>query len=164
MSLFSCPCVFQIIFSSRQIATLAYAIAFQSPSFWGYLWSVLYGVIVDWLLVGLAIASTTSHIANKYLRQHHAHSVEQEVEWLYAFDVHTNAFFCSFFITYVLQYFLLPILMVRGAIPCVLSNLLYAMATIWYAYITHLGYRGRWPPTFLFFSPSFVQIVYIDVT
>tara|TARA_A100001015_G_scaffold185598_1_gene206536 strand:- start:1162 stop:2019 length:858 start_codon:yes stop_codon:yes gene_type:complete len=130
------------VISLGQIATLAYAIAFQSPSFWGYLWSVLYGVIVDWLLVGLAVASTTSHIANKYLRQHHAHSVEQEVEWLYAFDVHTNAFFCSFFITYVLQYFLLPILLARGAIPCILSNGLYAIATIWYAYITHLGYRG----------------------
>ena len=103
-------------------------------------------MLVDWLLVGLAIASTTSHIANKYLRQHHAHSVEQEVEWLYAFDVHTNAFFCSFFITYVLQYLLLPILLARGAIPCILSNGLYAIATIWYAYITHLGYRGTWHP------------------
>jgi hypothetical protein len=29
--------------------------------------------------------------------------VEQEVEWLYAFDVHANAFFCSFLITHVLQ-------------------------------------------------------------
>lgn len=124
------------------VATLAYAIAFQSPSFWGYLWSVLYGLIVDWLLVGLAVASTTSHIANKYLRQYHAHSVEQEVEWLFAFDVHMNAFLCSFTVTYVLQYFLLPILLARGAIPCILSNSLYAIAFIWYAYITHLGYRA----------------------
>jgi glucan phosphoethanolaminetransferase (alkaline phosphatase superfamily) len=37
------------------------------------------------------------------MRQYHAHSVEQEVEWLYAFDVHANAFFCSFLVTYVLQ-------------------------------------------------------------
>ncbi len=44
-----------------------------------------------------------SHLANKYLRQYHSHSVEQEVEWLYAFDVHANAFFCSFMVTYVLQ-------------------------------------------------------------
>ena len=40
------------------IAGLAYAVAFRHPSFWGYLWSVLYGVVVDWLLVGLAVAST----------------------------------------------------------------------------------------------------------
>jgi hypothetical protein len=38
--------------------------------------------------------------------------MEQEVEWLFAFDVHSNAFFCSFLVTYVLQYFLLPIVMV----------------------------------------------------
>lgn len=44
-----------------------------------------------------------SHLANKYMRQYHSHSVEQEVEWLYAFDVHANAFFCSFMVTYVLQ-------------------------------------------------------------
>lgn len=44
-----------------------------------------------------------SHLANRYLRQYHSHSVEQEVEWLYAFDVHVNAFSCSFMLTYVLQ-------------------------------------------------------------
>jgi len=59
------------------VAALAYAIAFQPFSFWGYLWSVLYCVLVDWLLIGLAVASTCSHIANKYLRQSHSHSVEQ---------------------------------------------------------------------------------------
>jgi len=37
------------------------------------------------------------------MRQYHSHSVEQDVEWLYAFDVHANAFFCSFLLTYVLQ-------------------------------------------------------------
>jgi hypothetical protein len=112
------------------------------------------------------------------MRQYHAHSVEQEVEWLYAFDVHANAFFCSFLVTYVLQvlrcvffiflpfvclfiasrllisflslilsrmvqYFLLPMLIGRSLFSCLLSNTLYALATVWYAYITHLGYRGR---------------------
>jgi len=124
------------------IAAFAYAIAFRHPSFWGYLWTIIYSVIVDWLFVGMAIASTSAHIANKYMRQYHSHSVEQEVEWLYAFDVHTNAFFCSFMITYVLQYFLLPILLSRAIIPCILSNTLYAGASIWYFYISHLGYRA----------------------
>jgi hypothetical protein len=40
------------------IAALAYAIAFRHPSFWGYLWTVLYCVIVDWLLIGFIVAST----------------------------------------------------------------------------------------------------------
>ena len=50
-----CPFFFLIFF---QIAALAYAVAFQHPSFWGYLWAVLYSVIFDWFLVGIAVAST----------------------------------------------------------------------------------------------------------
>lgn len=76
------------------------------------------------------------------MRQYNSHAVEQEVEWLYAFDVHANAFFCSFLVTYVLQYFLLPILLGRSFICCILSNSLYAVATSWYAYITYLGYTA----------------------
>jgi len=124
------------------IVSLAYAVAFHHASFWGYIWAIFYSVVVDWLMIGLAVASTCSHLANKYLRQHHAHTVEQEVEWLYAFDVHANAFFCSFLITYILQYFLLPILLGRGVLSCLLANTLYAFALVWYSYITHLGYRA----------------------
>ena len=130
----------QLTFLHEQICSLAYAVAFRHPGFWGYLWSVIYILVVDWLLVGFAVASTCrylliqlpgflwqrkfivctpsdpkfllisrstpslrSHLANKYMRQYHSHSVEQDVEWLYAFDVHANAFFCSFLLTYVLQ-------------------------------------------------------------
>jgi hypothetical protein len=31
----------------------------------------------------------------------------------------------------------------KGFLACLLSNTLYAAATVWYAYITHLGYRGK---------------------
>lgn len=41
--------------------------------------------------------------SNKHLRVHHAHSVEQEVEWLYAFDIHCNGFFPLFVLLYVVQ-------------------------------------------------------------
>ncbi len=34
-------------------------------------------------------------------------------------------------------------LLSKGIFSCILSNTLYAIATIWYAYITHLGYRGK---------------------
>mmetsp|Transcript_15403 Transcript_15403/g.13939 ORF Transcript_15403/g.13939 Transcript_15403/m.13939 type:complete len:294 (+) Transcript_15403:3-884(+) len=124
------------------IAALAYAIAFHHASIWGYIWAVLYAVLVDWLLIGVIIASILSNIANKNLRQHLAHTVEQEVEWLYAFDVHCNAYLCSFVITHLLQYFLLPLLLNRAILSCLLSNTLYTIASIWYFYVTHLGYRA----------------------
>ena len=39
------------------------------------------------------------------------HSVEQDVEWAYCWDVHCNAFFPTFLLLHVVQYFLLHILM-----------------------------------------------------
>ncbi len=86
------------------VCSVAYAVAFKTPSLWVYSWSLLWVLVVDWLLPGLIVASVGSHVANKYLRQaSHSHSVQQEVEWMYAFDVHCNAFLCSFLLTYVLQ-------------------------------------------------------------
>ncbi len=107
---------------------------------WGYLWSILYGVLVDWLLMGFFVASILSSIANRYLRQTHNHAVTQSVEWLYAFDVHANAFFCSFLITYVCQILLLPLVLGKGALSCIFANTLYALAGVWYSYITYIGY------------------------
>ena len=39
------------------IAALAYAIVFCPFQFWPYLWTVLYAVLIDWLLIGILIAS-----------------------------------------------------------------------------------------------------------
>ena len=41
------------------------------------------------------------------------------------------------------QYFLLPLLLGRAALSCVVSNTLYAAALVWYSYVTYLGYRGK---------------------
>lgn len=123
-------------------SSCAFVVAFEDPSFWGYLWAVVYAVVVDWLLVALTVASTCTYMANKYLRQRHSHSVEQEVEWMYAFDVHVNSYLCSFMVTHVLQYFLLPLLLSPSLLSSILANVLYGCSIIWYSYITHLGYRA----------------------
>eukprot|EP00605_Chrysophyceae_sp_TOSAG23-4_P002123 GSChrysophyteH1.ASY1.ANO1.2349.1 assembled CDS len=122
------------------LCSLAYAVAFRQMNIWGYLWSVLYGLVVDWLLTGFLLASLLSSAANRYLRQTHSHTVSQSVEWMYALDVHANAFFVSFLVTYVLQYLLLPVVLGKGALCCILANSIYAGAAIWYSYITYLGY------------------------
>lgn len=43
----------------------------------------------------------------------------------------------------ILQYFLLPVLLSPRMLSSILSNALYGASIIWYAYITHLGYRGK---------------------
>jgi hypothetical protein len=124
------------------VGSLFYTMIFESPSFWGYLWTTLYGLLIDWLLIGFIAASITSFVANRYLRQYHSHTVEQSVEWLYALDVHMNAFHVSFLVTYVLQALMLPLLLGHGFFSALLSNALYAAAMLWYFYITYLGFTA----------------------
>ena len=102
--------------------------------------------MVDFLLLGVAIGTAGWLLSNKYLRASvpggHAHAVEQHVEWLYAFDVHCNAYFPLFLLLHVLQYFLLPLLLSGGFIGCLVSNALYAVALAYYHYVTFLGYNA----------------------
>lgn len=66
----------------------------------------LWVVFVDCIGVGLVIGSLLWFVSNKYLKeQYHAHSVDQNVELAYAFDVHCNAFFPLLIILHVLQLF-----------------------------------------------------------
>ncbi|KAG6547553.1 hypothetical protein Mapa_011001 [Marchantia paleacea] len=101
-------------------------------------------VCVHFLLIGLALATMFWFLSNHYLREEaavHTHVVEQKVEWLYAFDIHCNAYFPVFVILYVLQYFLSPLLLAHGFIPTLLSNLLYVVALCYYHYLNFLGYN-----------------------
>lgn len=84
-------------------------------------------------------------ISNAYLRRDggagHSHAVEQRVEWMYAFDVHCNAYFPLFVTLYVLQFFLSPLLLQHGYLAAIASDTLYAGALSYYAYVTFLGYN-----------------------
>ncbi|KAJ1549891.1 hypothetical protein HK405_001988, partial [Cladochytrium tenue] len=73
---------------------------------------------------------------------HNIHSAEQSVEWAYAFDVHSNAFFPAFLVTYVLQFFFLPIVVQDGLVSLFFGNTLYLVAIGFYLYITYLGYNA----------------------
>ena len=62
---------------------------------------------------------------------------------MYCFDVHCNAFFPFFGITYALQYTLLPVLLQPGGvIATILANVMYLLAFSLYFYHTFLGYDG----------------------
>lgn len=80
------------------IAGIAYSVAFRislsaSISF------LLYTVLWNWLGMGLIISTLCREIANRHLVvQQSASHVRQQVEWLYAFDIHCNSFFPVFFL------------------------------------------------------------------
>lgn len=101
-------------------------------------------VLVDYLLLGCAIATAGWILSNSYLRrrQVHSHTVEQSVEWMYAFDIHCNSYFPMFLVLYVLQLVLCPVLLAHTVIAVVLSNLIYLLAMTYYLYLTFLGYSA----------------------
>ncbi|GFR46252.1 hypothetical protein Agub_g7801 [Astrephomene gubernaculifera] len=125
------------------IASLAYCVVF-GDSAWHAVLTVLSVVLVDFLLLGVAIATTCWVITNRFLRKRnlHHHQVEQHVEWLYAFDVHCNSYFPLFLLLYVLQFLLSPALLWRSFLSSALSNALYMIAFGVYHYMNFLGYSA----------------------
>jgi len=126
------------------LSSCAYCIAFRSESMISS--SLRFGfhsVAINWFLSGVVIASIGRSIANQHLTVHSSNShVHQSVEWLYAFDIHCNAFFPAFVLLYGVQFFLLPLVLGISLMALILSNTLYVLAFGWYFYVTHLGYRA----------------------
>lgn len=124
------------------IACIAYSVSFRAPLTESIAFLV-YSVIFHWLGFGFVIATVGREIANRHLTDHKSTShVRQSVEWLYAFDIHCNAFFPLFVVLYGVQFFLLPLVLGKSLVALIVSNTLYAASFAWYWYITHLGYRA----------------------
>jgi len=124
------------------LASVAYAIGFKA-SIGEAIGFFLYSILFNWLGLGLIVATVGREIANRHLTDTKSNShVKQSVEWLYAFDIHCNAFFPVFVLLYGVQLFLLPLVLRFSFFALIVSNTLYAGAFAWYWYITHLGYRS----------------------
>eukprot|EP01111_Echinosteliopsis_oligospora_P020032 TRINITY_DN998_c1_g1_i1.p1 TRINITY_DN998_c1_g1~~TRINITY_DN998_c1_g1_i1.p1 ORF type:complete len:180 (-),score=19.84 TRINITY_DN998_c1_g1_i1:175-714(-) len=103
------PAFVAILMVFLGMSSVAFAVAFHITSFIGIMKLMFWSVFVDFISVGLVVASIGWWIANKYLRvQGNIHTVEQKVEWLYCFDVHCNSFFPVFLLLYVFQFFFRP--------------------------------------------------------
>ena len=80
------------------IACIAYSVAFKATVM-GTISFLLYSVLWNWLGAGMILATIGREIANRHLTVHSSSShVRQSVEWLYAFDIHCNAFFPVFMV------------------------------------------------------------------
>ena len=68
--------------------------------------------------------------SNRVLLSPPSHSAPSDsvVEWAYAFDVHTNAFFPFYLTLYLAQLFLVPIVLRSNWICLFVSNTLYLAA------------------------------------
>ena len=125
------------------VSASAYCISFEA-SVGRSVYNILAAVAVDFLLLGAGTSSLCWYLANNYLRAKGGgtHTVEQKVEWLYAFDVHCNSYFPVFLMLYVLQYLLSPLLLSRTFISGALAVALYGFALSYYHYMNFLGYNS----------------------
>lgn len=135
------PAFVLVIVAFLVVMAVAYGLAYGATSPLTYLW-LTFHVLLQFLGVGALLATACWAIANKYLRSSAPlpHSVETDVEWLFAWDVHCNAFVPVLLGCYVVQFFLLPLLMRDGFVPLLIGNALYAAAACQYWYITFAGY------------------------
>ncbi|KAJ3367794.1 Protein unc-50 [Kappamyces sp. JEL0680] len=129
--------------------------------------SIFYTVFVDFIALGCLVATTTWYLTNTFMLLYQTHIVEEKVEWMYCLDVHSNAFFPFFMITYVLQFFLASIVLQDGFVGRLVANSLYVVAAIYYWYVTYLGFNAipfvKHPIVFLYpaVGCSFLYIVSI---
>lgn len=100
------------------VTAIAHALAFHLTGTSFLLLSLTFPLL-HLLAAGAAVATATTHYLRATLPPPPAHShtpvpTAADIEWLYAFDVHCNAFFPAFLTIYVVQYFLLPLFLGGG--------------------------------------------------
>lgn len=141
------PSFVGILLGFLAVVAVAYGIAYRYTSPLAYLWLISqhWMSFFGW---GLAAATAGWAVTNKYCRLSGAapHSVEQSVEWLFAWDIHCNAFVPVLLLVYLADFLLLPLTLRNGGeglLPCLVGNTLYAAAIGHYFYITFQGYIGE---------------------
>lgn len=124
------------------VSSIGFAIVLKLH-FVAFLKFLLWVVFVDYIGVGLLLASAFWWVANRYLIIQPPRG--QDVEWGYCFDIHLNAFFPLLMILHLFQ---LPFLnaFIRndyyGYLSCFVGNTLWLVAVGYYIYITFLGYNS----------------------
>lgn len=157
------------------VTAAAYCLTF-GHGLWSSMYSIASAVLLDYLLLGSAIATLGWLVGNRFLRKRsiHQHTTEQPVEWLYAFDVHCNSFLPLFLLLYVVQFLLSPLLLWNGYIPTLLSISLYTAALSYYHYLNWLGYSALpilertevflWPIAFILVAAGFSLLFQFNPT
>lgn len=130
-----------ILIAFIMVTAVAFAVAYRYTSPLDYAYIVTRAVLT-FVMSGVVASLGCMNIANGYMRAGVAlpHSVEQSVEWLYAWDVHCNAYVSVFALTHVLLYALLPLVMTDGVAATLTGNAIYALAASYYVYVTFSGY------------------------
>ncbi|KAF8632047.1 hypothetical protein AX15_002069 [Amanita polypyramis BW_CC] len=134
------PAILVLITGCLCVSAVAWAVVY-SYSVLDTIKLAILMIMRDYLLSGIIIASILWLISNHLLLSPPTHSTpaDSRVEWAYAFDVHTNAFFPLYLTLYLAQVFLVPILLKDNWVCLWVGNTLYLAAFAQYTYGVYLG-------------------------
>eukprot|EP00759_Apiculatamorpha_spiralis_P009542 PhF_6_TR16588/c0_g1_i1/m.25277 len=103
--------------------------------------NILFHTFVIFIAFGVVTTLLLWIVSNHFMMaKGQLNEVRRDVELLYCWDIHTNAFFSCFMLLYVAQLYALPLMLKSATIlSCLVPNLLWAVAITAYLYITFLG-------------------------
>ena len=106
--------------------SVAYGFAFRVGSISAMFSWVAKSLLLHWLGFGIIVASVGRVVANQHLMsaQLSPSHVRQDVEWLYAFDVHCNAFVPLFVLLCKVLFIVILFVMHLGGCPLMLELLI----------------------------------------
>lgn len=132
------PAMIILISAFLCVAAVAWSVTYSlGPLQWLRLAAVM--VLRDYLGVGVVVATLLWLAAPLLSLAPTLHHADSRLEWAYAFDVHSNAFFPFALVLYLLQAVLAPILTHDRWLAMWLGNTLYLVALSQYVYVTYLG-------------------------
>lgn len=125
------------------ISSIAWGLAY-SPKVLDILKLIVYSVFIDFYLTGVVVATVSWLLANKVLfRNSGSRYSVNYVDWWFCFDIHCNSFLVIWCLLYLLQFLLLPVLLVKNSIfGLLLGNLLYYVAVSYYFIVTFYGFSS----------------------
>jgi len=134
------PAILVLIGACLCVSAVAWGVVY-SYNIGDMLGIALMMVFRDFLLSGIVVATVLWFISNRLLLSPPSHSTpaDSKVEWAYAFDVHTNAFFPLYLTLHLAQLFLLPIILKDNWVCLWVGNTLYLAAFTQYTYGIYLG-------------------------
>ena len=121
----------KLIFLINIVIVLIYAFTFSSPfSFIPY---ILFNLGFS-LFFGIIISTVLYYVVISVFKTGEVFTVR------YSYDIHNNAYLCYLFINKVIIFILSPILLQKGMIFTILSNVILFFGYSYYFYVTYLGY------------------------
>ncbi|KAF5383113.1 hypothetical protein D9615_005058 [Tricholomella constricta] len=137
------PAILVLISACLCVSAIAWAVVYQYSIF-ETIELAFFMIVRDYLLTGIVVATILWFVSNRLLLAPPSHTTpaDSRVEWAYAFDVHTNAFFPLYLALYLAQLFLLPIILKDNWVCLWVGNTLYLAGFAQYMYGVYLGLNG----------------------